>query len=131
GDGFLVLVLPGPPRELQPMWAAAVDTEPLRGLLAGAGDLERRIIRMYGVPEAQLAATLREAGELPGLGVTTCLRRGGLEVSTVFAPAAEPAYAELEDVLAGRYGREIFSLDGATIDEVVARRLDGRTVATA
>jgi nicotinamide-nucleotide amidase len=131
GDGFLVLVLPGPPRELQPMWAAAVQTEPLRGLLAGTGELERRIIRMYGVPEAQLAATLREAGEFDGLEVTTCLRRGELEVSTVFAPAAEPAYAELEDMLSGVYRDSIFSFDGDTIDEVVARKLAGRTVATA
>jgi nicotinamide-nucleotide amidase len=131
GEGFHVLVLPGPPRELQPMWAAAVETEPLRGLLAGSGELERRIIRMYGVPEAQLAATLREAGEMPGLDVTTCLRRGELEVSTVFAPEAEPAYEELEDALVAAYDEAIFSLDGDTIDQVVARRLAGHTVATA
>jgi nicotinamide-nucleotide amidase len=131
GDGFLVLVLPGPPRELQPMWGAAVATEPLRGLLAGAGELERRIIRMYGVPEAQLAATLREIGDLEGLEVTTCLRRGELEVSTVFAPDAEPAYEELEDILTGRYADEVFSVDGDTIDQVVAHKLAGRTVATA
>jgi nicotinamide-nucleotide amidase len=130
GDGFLVLVLPGPPRELQPMWDAAVATEPLRGLLARAGELERRIIRMYGVPEAQLAATLRTV-DLPGLEVTTCLRRGELEVSTVFAPGAEPAYASLEDVLGAEYSGAIFSYDGATIDEVVARSFSGRTVATA
>jgi nicotinamide-nucleotide amidase len=86
---------------------------------------------MYGVPEAQLAATLRDAGDLAGLEVTTCLRRGELEVSTVFAPAAEPAYAQLEDILIGAYDDAIFSLDGATIDEVVARGLAGRTVATA
>ncbi len=131
GDGFAVLVLPGPPGELQPMWGAAVETEPLRGLLAGTGELERRIIRMYGVPEAQLAATLRAAGDFPGLEVTTCLRRAELEVSTVFAPEAEPAYAGLEDILVGEYRHAIFSLDGATIDEVVARLLAGRTVATA
>jgi nicotinamide-nucleotide amidase len=130
GDGLLVLVLPGPPRELQPMWATAVETEPLRALLAGTGDLERRIIRMYGVPEAELAATLRGV-DLQGLEVTTCLRRGELEVSTVFAPAAEAAYDELEDILGGPFHDAIFSYDGATIDEVVARLLAGRTVATA
>jgi nicotinamide-nucleotide amidase len=86
---------------------------------------------MYGVPEAQLAATLREAGDLAGLEVTTCLRRGELEVSTVFAPDAEPAYEELEDILTGVYDEAIFALDGATIDQVVARGLAGRTVATA
>jgi nicotinamide-nucleotide amidase len=32
-----VVVLPGPPRELQPMWAAALETPALRRVLAGAG----------------------------------------------------------------------------------------------
>src|SRR3954451_13985212 len=131
GEGFIVLVLPGPPRELQPMWAAAVATEPLRGLLARAGRLERRIIRMYGVPEAELAAELREIGDLKGLEITTCLRRGELEVSTVFAPGAEALYDELADTLLCVFDEAVFSLNGDTIDQVVARRLDGRTVATA
>ncbi len=34
--GPLVVVLPGPPRELQPMWDDAVGREPLAGLLAEA-----------------------------------------------------------------------------------------------
>ena len=87
GSSPMVVVLPGPPRELQTMWADAVTTEPLRGLLAGAGELEQRILRFFPLPEPQIAATLREldAASLP-LEVTTCLRRGELELATVFTP---------------------------------------------
>jgi nicotinamide-nucleotide amidase len=132
-DRPLVAVLPGPPRELQAMWATAVATEPLRALLARAGTLEQRILRFFGLPEPQIAATLRElrADELP-LEVTTCLRRGELEVTTVFATDAADAYAALEAGLRERHGDVLFSDDGATVDEVVARLLlAGRTVATA
>ncbi len=132
GESPMVVVLPGPPSELQTMWAAAVQTEPLRGLLAGAGQLEQRILRFFPLPEPQVAATLREldAESLP-LEVTTCLRRGELELATVFTPSAASDYATFEAALRERHGDVLFSDDGATIDEVVVRLLDGRTVATA
>lgn len=131
-SGSLVVVLPGPPRELQAMWADAVAVEPLRSLLASAGALEQRILRFFPLPEPQIAATLREldAEALP-LEITTCLRRGELEVATVFSPEATAAYASFEAALRARHGDVLFSPDGATIDEVVVRLLDGRTVAVA
>jgi nicotinamide-nucleotide amidase len=49
----------------------------------------------------------------------------------VFAPALTEAYTALEAALVERHGDTIFSLDGATIDEVVARLLAGHTIATA
>lgn len=136
--GPLVLVLPGPPGELQPMWAAALETGPLRALLAGAGAFERRIIRLTGLPESELARTLREieADGVPlgRLEVTTCLRRGELEIATVFEPDAAADYAALEGAIVERHGDRVFSRDGATIDDLVAGLLLGppvRTVAVA
>ena len=126
----LVAVLPGPPRELQTMWADAVSTSPLRELLESAGALEQRILRFFPLPEPQIAATLREIGEVP-FEVTTCLRRGELEVATVFDPGQAAAYDAFEAELRLRHRDVLFSDDGATIDEVVARLLAGRTIATA
>src|SRR3954447_12296348 len=129
-SGPLVAVLPGPPRELQTMWEAAVSTSPLRELLASAGTLEQRILRFFPLPEPTIAATLRELGDV-GFEVTTCLRRGELEVATVFSPAQEGEYESFEAQLRSRHGDVLFSDDGATIDEVVARLLSGSTIATA
>ncbi len=130
-----VLVLPGPPGELQPMWSAALATAPLRALLARAGVLEQRIMRVTGVPESELARLLREAPvDLGRLEITTCLRRGELEIATVFDPAAAGDYASLESVVVERFGDRVFSRDGSTIDEIVAALLVGppvRTVAVA
>ena len=132
GKSPLVAVLPGPPRELQTMWRDAVEVSPLRELFARAGTLEQRILRFFPLPEPQIAATLREldADALP-LEITTCLRRGELELATVFAPSAGSAYAGFESALRDRHGDVLFSDDGATIDEVVVRLLAGRTIATA
>jgi nicotinamide-nucleotide amidase len=135
-DGPLVAVLPGPPGELRPMWETATGTEPLRSLLAGAGTLEQRMLRLYGVPESEIALSLvalaDEGVPLERLEITTCLRRGEIEIATVFAPDAAADYAAFAEGIRARHGDTLFSQDGATIDEqVAALLLDGRTVAVA
>ena len=132
--GPVVLVLPGPPGELQPMWEEAVTVPPVRDVLARAGTFEQRIMRITGVPESQLAEVLREVEPPPSLEITTCLRRGELEIATVFDPSASADYAALEAALVDRFGARVFSRDGSTIDDIVAGLLLGppvRTVAVA
>jgi nicotinamide-nucleotide amidase len=131
----VVLVLPGPPGELQPMWASAVRVPAVAEVLGRGGALETRIIRMTGLPESELARTLRGMSIDPGLEVTTCLRRGELEVATTFAaPSGAAGYAAFEAALLERHGDRVFSRDGSTIDDIVAALLLGppvRTVAVA
>ena len=136
GGGPVVVVLPGPPRELQPMWEAALATPPLRALLAGAGTYEQRMVRMFGIPESELARSLEElaaAGvSFEGLELTTCLRRGEIEIATLLQHAAEPAYEAFVAALRERHGEILYSPDGSTVDEQVAALLSaaGATIAT-
>ena len=133
--GPLVVVLPGPPAELQPMWATAVAIEPLRSLLGRAGALEQRMLRLFGVPEAEIALSMRAIEQdgvaLDRLEITTCLRRGEIEIATVFAPDAASEYDAFAAGIRARHGDALFSEDGATIDEQVARLLSGRSIAVA
>jgi nicotinamide-nucleotide amidase len=130
-----VVVLPGPPRELQPMWPKAVETTAVQEAIAGRTIYRQDTIRMFGLPESGLAETLRDAEHtVPGfdrLEITTCLRRGELEIVTRYEPDAAPVYEELVGVLRDRHGRELFSTDGALVDDQVAQLLSGRTIATA
>jgi len=129
-----IVVLPGPPGELQPMWPAALADPIVQQALAGAAELRQRTIRLWGTPESELAATLRAHDDvLDGLEVTTCLRDGELEIVTRFGAAAQPNYDRLAQVIAETYPRTLFSPDGRTIDDVVADALlaQGRTIATA
>ena len=68
---------------------------------------------------------------LDRLEITTCLRRGEIEIATVFDPAAEPAYDAFVDGIRARHADTLFSEDGATIDAIVAGLLSGRTIAVA
>ena len=130
-----VVVLPGPPRELQPMWRTAVGTEAVRDALAGRTEYRQETVRMFGLPESGLADTLRDAEEgidrFAELEITTCLRRGEIEMVTRFEPQAAPVYEDLLAVLRDRHARDIFSEDGSRIDDQVAALLAGRRLATA
>jgi nicotinamide-nucleotide amidase len=133
-SGPPVVVLPGPPRELQGMWPAVLETPAVQTALAGRAELRQSTIRLWGTRESELAETLREQdGHLDGLEITTCLREGEVEIVTRYGIAAQPTYDRLHAVLAQTYAATAFSLDGATIDEVVAGALlaRGLTVATA
>jgi nicotinamide-nucleotide amidase len=131
--GPTVLVLPGPPPELQGMWTAAVAAEPTQRALAGRTELRQETVRLWGALESELAATLRSVGdELDELEITTCLRDGELEVVTRFAPPAGAAYDRLVALLHEHHGDAVFST-GPTVDDLVADALagSGLTVATA
>lgn len=132
-SGPPVVVLPGPPPELQGMWEAALAAEPVARVLAAGSELRQETVRLWGTLEAQLAATLRDHdAELADLEVTTCLRDGELEIVTRFGPDAQPAYDRLSALLAEEYGDTLFST-GPTVDDLVAGALEaqGRTIATA
>jgi nicotinamide-nucleotide amidase len=137
GSGPTVLVLPGPPRELHEMWEKAVSTEAFQRAIAGATEYRRGILRLYGIPESEIANTLRAAEssgiELEPLEITTCLRRGEIEVATRYEPPAQAAYDAFVEFVAERHADELFSPDGSTVDEQVASLLvqSGRTVAVA
>ncbi len=137
GEGPTIVVLPGPPRELQPMWQQAIATDALKAALSGATTYEQRTIRLFGMPESEIAETLRvaerEGIELDGLEVTTCLKRGEIEVVTRYEPDAQGAYDALASLIAERHADTLFSTDGSTIDDLVARVLGdaGHTIATA
>ena len=130
-----VVVLPGPPKELQGMWDAAVATEAVQLAIAGRTAYRQDTVRMFGVAESALAETLRAAEQsvpgFDGLEITTCLRRGELEMVTRYEPTGAEVYRRLMDLVRERHGAAVFSEDGSTVDEQVAGLLAGRRIATA
>jgi PncC family amidohydrolase len=121
--------MPGPPRELHSMWPQALATDVARRVLDRAEPYRNQTLRMFGLPESEIAKTLREIGEemdLEPLEITTCLRRGELEVEVRHRPGAEDLADRLMRELAERHERFVFSRDGSTIDEQVAGLLRDR-----
>jgi nicotinamide-nucleotide amidase len=124
----VVVVLPGPPRELQPMWPRAIATDAVQAILARATPLHGLTMRMFGVPESEIAKSLREIEHDDGVDVeavevTTCLRKGEIEIDVRWRDETEDIAFAVRDGLRRRHPQETFSLDGETIDEQVAALL--------
>jgi nicotinamide-nucleotide amidase len=93
------------------------------------------MLRLFGIPESEIARTLEVVSEsgvpLGELEITTCLRRGEIEIATVFDPSAASTYAAFVEGVRSRHGDTLFSEDGSTIDDQIAALLADRTIATA
>ena len=133
--GPTVIVLPGPPRELHAMWPQAVETEAFQQAVGGRTTYEQQTLRLFGIPESEIAETLRVAEAavegFDALEITTCLRRAEVEVVTRWEPAAQPAWEAVRDLIAERHERSLFSVDGSSVDDQVAELLAGRWAAVA
>lgn len=131
----VVVVLPGPPRELQGMWADAVASPAVARVLERAPAQEVATMKMFGVPESTLAKSLREIGErlaIDRLEVTTCLRRGAeLEIDVRYRDQDRGLLDGLFAGLRERHAEFIYTESGESIDELVASALAGRRLALA
>src|SRR4051795_5019954 len=86
GDGGpTIVVMPGPPRELHSMWPLAVATDAFQAAVAGRPSYEEQMLRLFGIPESEIAETLRVAEKqvngFDQVEITPCLRRGEVEVT--------------------------------------------------
>jgi nicotinamide-nucleotide amidase len=132
--GCVVVVLPGPPRELQRLWPRALETDPVRRVLDRAPARSRKTLRFFGTPESAVAKALAEAGgDGDGVEATICAREFEIHVDLVVEPGAEERGEALAGALRSTLRRHLFSEDERTIAEIVLAlcRARGLTLATA
>jgi nicotinamide-nucleotide amidase len=130
----VVVVLPGPPRELQRLWPNALAAEPVRRVLATVRAPARRVLRLYGASESAVAKALADAGgDGAGVEVTICAREFEIHVDVFVEAGAEERADELERGLLAPIEQYVFARDEQTVEELVlaACRADGLTLATA
>ena len=130
----VVVVLPGPPRELQRLWPRALETEPVRRVLDRAPAREHRVLRFFGTPESAVAEALASAGgEGDGVEVTICAREFEIHVDLFVEPEAEERGSLITGSLRTALGSYLFGEDERSIGEIVLDRCRARglTLATA
>jgi nicotinamide-nucleotide amidase len=133
-NGCAVVILPGPPRELQRLWPRALESDAVRRVLERAPAVQRRILRFFGTPESSVAAALAEAGgDGGGVEATICAREFEIHVDLVVDPGAEARADEIAGALRSALGGYLFAEDERSVAELVldlCRDL-GLTLATA
>jgi nicotinamide-nucleotide amidase len=133
-NGCVVVVLPGPPAELQRLWPNALTSAAVQELLARTTPPERRVLRLFGLSESAVARALDEAGgDGDGVEVTICAREFEIYVDFVVEPGAEKRATTLENAMTEPLEKWIFSRDERSVEEHVLAlaRARGLTIATA
>ena len=130
----VAVVLPGPPVELRRLWPVALETDPVRAVLARARVPERRLLRFYGASESTVAHALEEAGgETEGLTATVCAHDFEIHVDLVAEEGAREEADRLAGALGEALGKYLFAEDGRAVEELVleACRAAGLTLGVA
>jgi nicotinamide-nucleotide amidase len=130
----VVVVLPGPPGELQRLWAGALRAEPVQRVLARAPVPDRRLLRFFGASESAVAKALADAGgDGDGVEATICARDFEIHLDLFVEPGAETRADQLSAQLVAPLERYLFSRDERRVEELVLDlcREDGLTLATA
>jgi nicotinamide-nucleotide amidase len=132
-DERVIVLLPGPPRELQPMFDALCAGP----LLARAGQwrIHKESLFVAGRGEShveEIAQPIysRWAAEVPPIETTILAMPGQVELHLTLREAdAEAAVRRLRDArdeLGAALGKDVFSTDGRTLEEVVGALLGAR-----
>lgn len=139
-EGKVIVLLPGPPRELRPMLAALLDG-PLQAR-AGSERILRASLFVTGRTESHVEETVqplysRWRDEQPAIETTILATPGQIELhlttSSADAEAARARLARASAQLAAALGRDVFSTDGRAMEEIVGSLLRerGLTIAAA
>jgi nicotinamide-nucleotide amidase len=118
--GSVVVVLPGPPGELQRLWARALETVPVQRVLEAASRPDHRILRFFGLPESAVARVVERAGgEGEGVDITICAHDLEVQVDLIVRPGAEGHADALQRALAEELPRALFAGDERPVEELV------------
>ncbi len=129
-DGRLLIVLPGPPRENQPMFADHVL--PRLKELAGDVHVARRVLKVSGMGESavdEIAAPIYTQYE--GVQTSVLFNKSEVEIhiaaSSSDAEDAQTTVDKLSDEIAAALGNAVFSINGESMEAVVGRLLIARS----
>ncbi len=133
-EGQVVVLLPGPPRELKPMWSALVDTR-VRPRSGGGTSIVRRVLRVTGQFESQVDQALQPlyrewAAANPPVSATILAALGQIElhlsVRHASVASAGAILADATALVVAVLGDDVFSTDGRRLEEVVGDALAGQ-----
>jgi nicotinamide-nucleotide amidase len=133
-DGRLVVLLPGPPREMQPMLEEEVL--PLLRPMAAGRVLRRRVLRIASMGESEVEQIVAPVYKTFSNPLTTILGGAGqvelhLTGEGASLEAAEEKIEALASAMRERLPGRIFSEDGRELHEVVAALLIERRLSLA
>ena len=118
-----LFLLPGPPRELQPMFKSSV-LPILREIVPQESAIDRRTYRIAGMGESLVEEAIGERLlEITGIELGYCARPGEVDLRII---GEQPALDQAEAIISAGLGPAVFSSDGTSLEEAVVKLLTER-----
>ncbi len=118
-----LFVLPGPPRELQPMFRAFV-TPVLRSIVQVPASIERRLYKIACLGESTIEQAIgKKVLAIPGIELGYCARPGEVDVRIV---GGSDVISRADVIVKKKLGSSIFSANDETLEDVLVKLLIGR-----
>jgi nicotinamide-nucleotide amidase len=118
-----LFLLPGPPRELQPMFRAFVMPI-LRSMVPASALIQRRLYKIAAKGESSIEEAIGERVlAIPGIELGYCARPSEVDVRIIGKPKA---IEQADAIIRSTLGSSIFSAADETLEEVIVKLLAQR-----
>jgi len=115
-----IFLLPGPPRELQPMFRDSVMSI-LRSIVKGPPRFERRFYKIASMGESLIEEAIgKKILAIPGIELGYCARPGEVDLRIIGERAA---LDQADQIVRAELGQVIFTTGDETLEEVLVKLL--------
>ncbi|GAB6156226.1 competence/damage-inducible protein A [Desulfosporosinus burensis] len=138
-SGKIVIILPGPPFELHPMFDNYVWPELEKILEPHVERMNERVLKVFGIGESAIEEVLNELMRLPNVTVALLAKRAEMHIRLVARSTektsgeAVKALDRVEEEIRQRLGNKVFGRDQETMVGIVGQLFTDRhlTISTA
>lgn len=138
-NGKTVIILPGPPFEMTPMFDNYVWPELQKNIDPDAERMNERVLKVFGMGESAIEEVLGDLMSLPNLSMALLAKRAEMHIRLVARSSkktseeAEEVLNRAEDEIRRRLGNKVFGRDQETMIGIVGQLLKNKqlTIATA
>ncbi|AFQ44654.1 competence/damage-inducible protein A [Desulfosporosinus meridiei] len=138
-DNKTIVILPGPPFEMQPMFDNYVWPELEQVIGLHAERMNERVLKVFGMGESAIEKVLYDLMNLPNLTMALLAKRAEMHIrlvarsTEIMSGEANKALDQVEEEIRRRLGNKVFGRDQETMVSIVGRTLNNKnlTISTA
>lgn len=135
--GRTIVILPGPPTEMKPMFDDAVFPFLEKLIIGDTQRMYSRVIKIFGLGESEIEKELQDLMGNDQLGMTLLAKHSEMQIRLVVRTESEQKATALlnktEGIIRERLGARVFGIDNETMLGIVTELLKSRqfTITTA
>ena len=138
-NGKTVIILPGPPFEMTPMFNTYVWPELQKNIDPNAERMNERVLKVFGMGESAIEEVLADLMSLTNLSMSLLAKRAEMHIRLVarssrkMSTEADEVLNRAEEEIRRRLGNKVFGRDQETMIGIVGQLLKNQqlTIATA